>query len=166
MSSCSTAVRDVYQAERAANAAKAAKEKASKEEAARKRRKPNAPGQDPPNTTTQARKTEFQIFNFDPAAGRSNFELERVEEKFPAEWPLNKPLVITAAAFQNMYNDQGHRLAKECSSFLDIFNQSSQKVSYGRGQRRFEDTTAASEVAELFKDCSCAWCRESGWRKL
>ena len=82
----------------------------------------------------------YEVFNFEPSGGRSNYEIQRVAKFIPRDHDLRAPLVVNTDTFVEIYErttvDAGIEKRSEvyntCEDFNNIFDDSSQKVSTGR----------------------------------
>jgi hypothetical protein len=151
---CSTAVRDVYNAERTRHLEQA-KDQKTQEGKGNKRTMPPMLKFDP----SKSARIEYNIFEVasnmlqDPG-GELGTKMCRYDGPVHAMelGPLDKPFVASAVVFTDMFNTEGSPLQKEVRGFTDVFDESSQKVAKGRGQRRFADPAAVAEVKKTLQD--------------
>ena len=90
---------------------------------------------------------EFKLFDVDERK-----EIDRVKDTMPANHEMQEPLIITNEQLSNFIKTGAKNdLDKFMKDFKDLFDDSSQKVSHGRGQKRIEKQTMIVELTSKFK---------------
>ena len=154
IAACSTAVRDIYAAEKSAATAAAAAERKATVEREAKRVAATAPGGAP--SPSKAHKAEVpHIFSVDSP---HRAEMDRIRGTMTAGWDFRKPVVIASNTLTNLVETE--KVKESLTHFKGIIDNSSQKASRGRGQKPVE-TAIETDVLAAF-EALCIYNKVSG----